>query len=359
MGVLLAELDAIIREEHPWVHAVVVMHRGALLWERYYGGSERDLVLGRWGRLRMSRGYRTGDDATQVHCLKSCTKSVTSVLLGIAHARGEIDEPDWPVAEWLPEPFASRREPRLRVLTVRHLLEMRSGLDWVENGPVTTEWARARNKVDFALDLPFVADPGERWNYSTADSHLLGAVLERVTGERLLDYAARHLFRPLGIGAAARWTRDRKGICFGGSELYLSPRDMAAVGCLALQEGRWQGRELVPGHWIKQTTTAQPGLDGAEIEAAMPNHSGLVLPNRARAHRTGYGAHWWRGTFGGYDIAYAAGHGGQAVHFFPSLDLVIAQTASTAISPQHFTVERALSPSEIVEAIVSAVVDAR
>jgi CubicO group peptidase (beta-lactamase class C family) len=282
-GDRLATISTTIEDEDmTFVRAVLVVRHGYLVFEEYYNGF-------------------TADDRDNV---RSITKSVTSALVGVALANGDIESLDVTAADFFPEYVAA--EDDQGDITLRDLLMMRSGLKWGEaNWQVIPLWESDLDQIERILGLPLEYPPGEHWNYSTADAHLIGGILTRATGVSLLDYANTHLFEPLGI-SGAEWDTDSQGYNVGGSGLALTPREMATFGYLYLNGGLWDTEQIVPGDWVALTTTAQD-------------------------EETGYGYLWWRGErefFGGYPAFAALGYGGDMVFVYPELDLVaVAKTS--------------------------------
>lgn len=341
------DVDEFVRGRAPHLHSVVAVMGGQTMVERYYAGVEQDLT---WRpnttpSFVLGNEYTVPGDASQVHNVKSVTKSITSALLGICVADGLVS-PQTTIGDCL-GPRHPSMEGAKAGITLEHLATMRSGLAWEENGEPTLTWMAAADLVDAALGLPLETEPGRRYVYSTADTHLLGACLTEVTGVSLLDLADDRLFGPLGF-RDHRWTRDPTGYCFGGSELYLRPVDMARFGRLYLSGGEWDGGALVSPSWIASSTAAQDDVGFEDIAAGMPLPAGDVL----RERRRGYGTGWWRGNVGGHDIAYAAGFGGQLILLFDALDLVVVQTAATVVELDEITPERADGGFQLVERVL-------
>lgn len=170
------------------------------------------------------------------------------------------------------------------------------------------------NWVRHGLSLPLLYAPGEVFAYSTLDAHLLSAVLAQVTGMSTLEFANQYLFGPLG-SEATRWASDPQGYQIGGSELYLTPRDMAKVGYLYLRRGQWEGKQLIPEEYLQASTRTQvvPGIS-------------VVIPDT-------YGYLWWISTVGPYASFYALGYGGQTIYVIPDLDVVLVTTARLDVPP--------------------------
>ena len=271
--------------ELPRLHSLVVSRRGSLVFEYYAPG-------------------RSG---TRLANVKSVSKSLIAVLVGIAIERRLIGGVDEPIARWFPQ-LGRADDPRKRGITVEDLLTMRSGLEST-SGPGYGAWVRSRNWVSHALARPMVSAPGTSMEYSTGTSHLLSAILTKATGRSTHQFAAEALARPLGI-ELARWPRDPQGIYFGGNEMLLTPRQMIAFGELYLNRGMAGGVRVVPAAWVD-----------ASCE---PRTRSRWDPDRE------YGYGWWVQAIGGHRACFAWGFGGQYILVFRSLDLVVAITSSTA-----------------------------
>lgn len=350
----LAEADAQIRTRYPYIQSLLVFRHGDLVFEQYYGGQDADV---NWGAAEgepfLSAPYTTGHSKDELKCLKSCTKSVLSALVGIALERGDLEGIDRPLDAFLPNYFTPDVDPNMRKITLRHLLKMRSSLNW-EEGSIeqTISYLKARDLVRWTLtELRLLAEPGAIWRYRSPDSHLLGAALTESAGTSLLDYADRHLFRPMGI-TQRRWLVMAEGYYLGAGELYLTPRDMAKFGYLYLNGGQWDGQQLVPAAWAAESTANQEGVNGQVIAATMLLPEGETLPPGIERYRDGYGYQWWRGTFAGYPLYYAAGFGGQYIFVSHDLDLVTVMTGDTYMQLEAYDPLRVVSPYKILEEYV-------
>jgi CubicO group peptidase (beta-lactamase class C family) len=275
-----------IADELPRLHSVLVSRRGEIVLERYYNGA------------RASRPAN----------VKSVSKSVMSALVGIAIDHGLIDGVETPIATYFPElsrdPDSARRH-----ITVEDLLTMRSGLQSTSNR-FYGAWVQSRNWVQHVLSRPVLAPPGMVMDYSTGNTHLLSAILTRVSNTSTWRFAQDTLARPLGFDLA-QWPRDPQGIYFGGNDMLLTPRQMVAFGELYLNRGRVDARQVVPERWIDRS---------------------FVM--RARSSWSGehYGYGWWMRELGGYPAYYAWGFGGQYIFVVPSHDLVVVTTSSSTVA---------------------------
>lgn len=300
---LEAAANAIGGGTFPKVDSMLVVRRGRLVHETYFNGFGRETL----------------------HDLRSATKSITSVLVGIAIDQGLLSGVDEPVLPRLGGGAGLRNpDPRKAAITVGHLLTMTPGLDcddWNAASPGNEEKMYGeRDWVKFVLDLPMAADPGTRYGYCTGGVVTLGAVLGNATGRRADFFARDVLFGPLGV-TRAEWEYTPTGAVDTGGHIRMRPRDMAKIGQLFLQRGLWEGRRVVSEAWVERST------------------SYLV---RTPSNQE-YGYLWWRrltqraGT--PVPTYYAIGNGGQQIIVAPSLDLVAVFTGgnynSSALFPQQ------------------------
>ena len=294
------------------LHGIVVEQHGKLQFEAYFDGRDNP-----GGALFSRDASFTPDD---LHDVRSVTKSITSLLVGIAIERGQLKSIDTPVIDFFPE-LAELKTPERSRITLAHLLTMTHGLDWDESGSYVrlgnseTRMRFASDPDRYVLERDIVAPPGTRFNYSGGATALLGEVLVRSTGVPLDRFADEALFQPLGI-THTEWRRDQKDRVtpFGG--LRLRPRDLAKVGRLLLDQGRWQGRQVVPAAWIEESLRDR-----------------VAAGNALR-----YGYQWWRGEIknkaGSFAWIAGMGNGGQRLFVVPSLDLVVVITAGQYNQPE-------------------------
>jgi CubicO group peptidase (beta-lactamase class C family) len=292
------------------VHGVVVARRGALVFEHYRTGSDE-----RWGRSLGNVAF--GPDVK--HDMRSISKSVAALLVGIAVDRKLIAGVDAPVLGFFPE-YAELRTPEKERILVRHLLAMSAGLAWNENVPYTNpanseiRMTFAAEPYRFVLEQPMDSVPGEVFNYSGGTTTLLGRIVEKASGKTLEAFAREALFEPLGIGDL-EWVTMPNGGAAAASGLHLRPRDLAKLGQLMLARGQWQGRQVVSAAWIEDATA--PHVEAIDF----------LL----------YGYQWWlgRSLIDRREVAWLAGLGlgGQRLFVVPALDLVVVITAGYYASP--------------------------
>jgi CubicO group peptidase (beta-lactamase class C family) len=291
----------------------------------------RSVLIVRGGYL-VYEHYWHGLDQADGHEVRSVTKSVIGALVGIALAEGKIKSLEQTVGELLAAELPKGADPRFAQVTVKELLTMTSGLagDDTLGGDTRVEDAmwKSPDWVRHILSRRLAWEPGTRWAYSNASSHLLSAIVANVSGQSTLAFARAKLFQPLGIrtdGAfepvlsdhidaatveayersSVAWPVDPQGYHYGASDLRLPARDLAKFGFLYLNGGQWDGNQLIPADYVAAATS--------------PIGSSPNLHN-------GYGWHWWVATEGDHRTFSARGRGGQFIYVVPDLDLVTVIT---------------------------------
>lgn len=268
-------LDAAVDElwAQPGLRGLLILHEGEVAAERFRGGLDADEPVN----------------------VKSASKSLLSALVGIAIEHGELEGVHQTLGELLPGRVSGKKAE----ITLEDLLTMTSGLETV-SGENYGAWVASDDWVEAALEQPLVDRPGSTFTYSTGNSHLVSAILTRATGMSTRAYAKKHLLDPLEISIAS-WEEDPQGIPLGGNQVAMSARDLARFGELYLQEGRWNGKQIVPAAWVERSTRVH-----AE---GWPDRYGE------------YGYLWWVRPDAGAFMA--VGYGGQYLYVAPEDDLVI------------------------------------
>lgn len=243
------------------------------------------------------------------HNLYSTTKSITAALIGIAIKQGFIEGTGQRLVDFFPDRDIAHLDVRKEAITLEHLLTMSAGFAWEGPDDYHHSWGdalRSGNPIQFVLDQPMAHDPGTVWTYNGGGSHLLSAILTATTGQSTLEFARDHLFGPLGI-TNVRWPIDPQGYYFGGQDIWLTPRDMARFGYLFLNDGHWDGQQILPADWVTRSSVPAFDLGG-----------GL-----------GYGYQWWiypkLGVYGAW------GAFEQRIFVIPDLDMVVVFTAENRI----------------------------
>jgi CubicO group peptidase (beta-lactamase class C family) len=313
---VLDDLDTTVPASYPQVRSLLVIRHGYLVYER----------------------YRQGVDASDGHNSFSVTKSIVSALVGIALRDRHLEGLDQTVEELLADHLPADADPGLRRVTVRQLLTMTSGLagdDVLPGGRdgISDRMGQSRDWVRHILSGRLDAPPGERFAYSSASSHLLSAMVADATGQSTLAFARAELFGPLGIAtddaleqelrdwpppqaeleayeqATVAWPTDPQGYHFGGGFLKLPARDLAKLGHLYLNGGRWDGTQVVPADYAAASTRPQSSPSQGPVD---------------------YGFQWVVTNEAGHDSFRAEGFGGQLIQVIPDLDLVVVITGDPA-----------------------------
>jgi CubicO group peptidase (beta-lactamase class C family) len=270
---------------------------GKLVVEEYFPGTEEDGVYRVYGR-------------DTLHGIHSATKSVNSILVGIAIDQKRLSG-DAKVSDLFPEYSDIFVGSDKEAIRVKHLLAMTSGLAWNE---LNASYADAANDhvpmngsedpLRYVFERPLEAAPGERFCYNSGISIALGESIYKATGSRADKFAEEFLFQPLDI-SKYEWLKYPNGVVQTGGGLYLRPRDMAKIGLLVLNGGRWKGRQVVSESWIRESVSQQ-------------------APDRT------YGYQWWLGRLPAGDrtlMTYGAmGRGGQFILVLPELKMVTVFT---------------------------------
>jgi len=289
-------------------------------------GAVDSLLVARHGKLAVEE-YFNGFGPDDPHELRSVTKSVVGLLIGVAIDQGLLKGLDAPILPFFPEyETVLYPDPSKKEITLEHLLTMSPGLDCHD-----FEHYSAGNEgrmypqgdwVKFFLDLPISQDrPGEGWGYCTAGVMTLGGVLENVTGKRVAEISGPMLFEPLGIEKYDWGTPNRRGRTNVCGDLSLRPRDMAKLGQLMLNGGTWNGQRVVSRSYVDGSSTRH-----------QTRGNNLFLESVVKAEDTGYGYLWWvePWTVGAKTVRtfYGTGFAGQKIFVFPDLDMVIVMTGS-------------------------------
>ena len=264
------------------------------------------------------------------HIIYSCTKSVVSALAGIAIDEGYIEGVDQPVLDFFPERTAANLDADKQAMTLEDVLTMSTGLECRDS--YLYRWRGLRQMeqsddwVQFMLDLPMAEEPGTRFEYCNGASFLLSAIIQETTGMSALEFANEHFFGPLGI-VNVEWSSNPQGITIGWSDLHLTPHDMAKIGYLYLNEGWWDGEQVVSAEWV---------------EASTHEHISATLED-------GYGYQWW---IDDSSIYMALGYAGQFIFVIPDKDMVAVFLSD--LEEQDFYVPQGLLNDFIIPAAQSS-----
>lgn len=267
--------------------------------------SMKSLIVARGDAILREEYFGAGGADLQ-HDVRSVTKSVTSLLVGIAIDKGFIPSVDQPIGAYFD---SLHLPPATAGIAVRHLLTMSSGLEGNELADPSEydRWISARDQVRYVLAKPFVAAPGSRFCYNSGVLHLLSVIVSKASRMSTSDFAQKYLFDPLGIGTRS-WEPDSQGYNNGGAGLSLTPHDMVKLGILVLGRGVYAGRRVVSDGWIDSSTRFR------------------ITTSMAVPHGPGYGYCWWAGREAQGDCTFAMGWGGQFIVIVPAMDIIVIAT---------------------------------
>ncbi len=272
------------------ITSLLVIKNGKLIAEKYFHGNKID----------------------SVNRLQSVTKSFTSALAGIAIDNGYLSV-DQKMMSFFPELTGSIVDIRKYDITVEQLLQMRAGYPWEESTEELFKMLYTGFRPSLLADVPLVYDPGTGMWYSNLTSHILGIIVARAAGRDLMTFAQETLFGPLGI-SPDEWIQDWEGNYNGHADLFMTARDMVKFGQLYLDNGEYNGEQIISSEWVHDSLQVYS-------EDAWAYRIGKNVSKMA------YGYQWWSAEAGGYRYFFAWGHGGQQIALVPSLDMVIVVTA--------------------------------
>jgi CubicO group peptidase (beta-lactamase class C family) len=273
---------------------------------------------------------------SDMHTMQSVSKTITSVTYGIARTRNEFTASlDAPIVQFLGLKKIANLDERKKHITIRNLLTMTAGLEWHEDvaydDPKNSAdiMEASHDWVQYVIDQPMADDPGQKFVYNSGATILLAQVFKKITGKNIDEYAAEHLFRPLGM--RYNWKHTPTGLPDTEGGLYLSAHDLAKIGQLFLKEGMWEGKEMVASAWVKDSVSAHVAVPGGTWK---------------------YGYQWWMQPIGSTpdDITwFARGFGGQQLMVLPEYDIVAVFTGWDILPSdpphQHDQLQRILDAS--------------
>ena len=321
----LDALDATIQQGlYGNVDRLVVVKDGYLVLSKRYVQDYTVISVGHQGALGC--GYKTCEAGEEdapfnyyhpythpyfqgrdVHTLQSVTKSVAATVMGAALTNGDLDSLATPLLSFFTAYDTRKVDPRLQVATLEDLLTMRTGIEWHEQDRpldetnTTLQLERSEDWVQFTLDQPSDAAPGQKWVYNSGGSHLMSGVILDATGMTIDAYAEEHVFGPLGI-PEYHWKKTPRGLPDTEGGLYLEAEQLAKIGYLYLRGGMWNDQRILDESFVVQATARRV--------------------DQVNRFGWGYGYQWWRLDQDGATIWAGLGFGGQYLLVIPEHDLV-------------------------------------
>jgi CubicO group peptidase (beta-lactamase class C family) len=270
------------------------------------------------------------------HHIDACTQSITSALVGIAIDKGYIKDVSQPVLGFFPMRVAKNLDADKKAMTLENLLTMTTGFEcsdpflYLQSGMLNmildANWRMSADWVQFIIDLPMADVPGTRYEYCNGAPFLLSAILQVQTGMNALTFAEKYLFAPLGISDVG-WPSNPQGITLGYNRLHMRSQDMAKIGYLYLNNGLWDGKQIISSHWINASTRKHIAT--------------TLLPS--------YGYHWWIVS---PNIYTAAGNKGQFIMVAPEKNMVAVFTGR--LSPKDFAIPLDFLAAYLIPAVKSS-----
>ena len=287
-----------------------------LVAELYLNAAEQETLYGllvvKNGYL-VAEGYFNEGSVGQKALLQSASKSYISALVGIALEQGCLSSVDQKMLDFFPESADRIADPRKAQITLRQMLQMRAGYPDEETDSAYLDALYWGEYLPLIADFPLVDDPGTAFNYSNLTSSWLAILLARACGMDLKSYAQEYLFSPMDV-EVGDWLQDRDGHYIGSGGIHLTAREAARFGALYLDDGEYQGKQIVPADWVHDSL--QTYSEGVR------NYGRSV-----RFRDMGYGYQWWSARAGDHRFNFAWGHGGQLIVLLDELDMVIVTTA--------------------------------
>lgn len=268
---ILKNIDIDVVGKLKTVNAILVLKENYIVFEKYYNDHNKN----------------------DLHPVMSITKSIISILIGIAIDKGYIKDVNEKILDFFPEYKSRDIDCLIRRVTIKDLLTMTSGILWQNRGmkePLLDRMKRSKDWTEFILTLPIESNLVDRFLYNSSSSHLLSIIISKSTNMSAKEFSKKYLFSHLGI-EDIKWETDPQGNSIGGYGLSLKPRDMAKIGQLYLNNGIWNNDNVLSGNWIKTSTI--PYSNGNDIGK--------------------YGYHWWISKDSRRHIYFALGYGGQYI----------------------------------------------
>jgi len=298
-----------------------------LVAELYHDAAEletlKGLVVIKNGHL-IAEGYFNDGSIDESFDRASVTKSYTSALVGIALEQGCLSSVEQKMIDFFPEFADQITDPRKKQITIRDLLQMRAGYPDEEEKPLYLDilfFSDNWHHVPHLVDFPIFSDPGTEFDYSNLTSHLLGVIVARACDTDLKSYAQEYLFTPV-TGEAVDWYNDADDYNLGYMGIFVTARDMAKFGSLYLNEGEYEGTQVLSADWVRNSLRRY---------SENVKQGGWITSRYGYFRDIGYGYQWWSGRVGDHHFNYAAGHGGNYIVLLEDLDMIIVTTAD----PMH------------------------
>ncbi len=322
-NLLGAAVDQIRAGKYKEVHSMLIFKDNKLVFEEYFPGHRY-----KWDGPG-NHGAWVKWNKYMPHKIMSDTKSLTSTSIGLAIEHGFIESVHQSIFDYLPEHQHLNTGGKNKI-TIEHLLTMTSGLEWKEWGTSYTDmgndilklWVECEDQVTCILEKSLIAEPGTSFTYSGGGMVLLGEILKNATNMNIELFSEQYLFEPLGIKPPV-WEKYPSGVIDGAGGVKITPRDMGKIGLTFLNDGVWNGAQVISKGWVEKSATTYPGNERIKVPGT---DSG----------RNGYAYTWWTKEYSHsgekINMFYAGGWGGQVIMVFPELNTVVVFTGGNYTS---------------------------
>jgi len=317
-------VNDIDQNKYKEVHSMLIFKDDKLVLEEYFTGHKY-----KWDAPN-HHGESVTWDRTMLHDVKSVTKSITSVCIGIAIDYGFIESVHQSIFDYLPE-YQHLNTDGKEKITIEHLLTMTSGLEWDEwgaplssaNNDIIGLWFNCDDQIACILERPLLCEPGTSFTYSGGNMIVLGEIIKNATKMDIEDFSRTYLFDPLEIGASNWTVRYPNGVVEAAGSLEIKPRDMVKIGMTFLKKGMWNGKQIISKQWVEKSATTFPG------------NTKINIPGEDSG-RVGYSYTWWTKHYSesGKEIHmfYAMGWGGQLIMVLPEVNTVVVFTGGNYVT---------------------------
>ncbi|MDM8537783.1 serine hydrolase, partial [Desulfobacterales bacterium HSG17] len=295
-------LQALLNKKFKNIHSILIVKNGKLVLEKYYYGYDR----------------------TKFHQIRSATKSIGSILTGIAIDKGFISNANEKIYQHFKSyELEQKWDKRVKDITIKHLLTMTSGYDCDDhksNFACEQNMYKSNDWVGYAVNLPMANLPGEHWAYNSTSLLLVGELISKKSDMTIPDFANKYLFEPMGI-TGFQWGFSPKGKAWIAGNAKMKPRDMAKFGYMVLNGGKWKEKQIVSRDWLKESTLKHVALKDMKILGGNYNYAYL----------------WWLAKLTvknhAIEIIAASGNGGQIIAIIPKYNIIVVFTGGNYNSP--------------------------
>ncbi len=305
---ICAMIDYINSVEQNNIHNILIFRNNKLVFEQYFQGNALNFNIADLNGEQMEYNRETD------HFIASISKSVTSVIVGVAINMGYISDLNKKIIDYFPE-YADILIDGKENITVENLLTMRCGLEFDENTFLyndprsdTYQMINSQDPLRYVLSKPLITTPGTEFHYNTGTTNILAAIIAKETGETFFNWANANFFDAMNI-EGGKWSMMANGVPLASGGLYLRARELSKIGLMFLNDGMWLGKQFIAANWIEKSVHEHVSVGNSFFE------------------NTSYGYQWWISNLTVNKKAckcyFGAGWGDQFLFVIPELELVV------------------------------------